>query len=134
LNADAKRLPLTVWSAQLGDIQNDLHGYLNTEFCVFLLIQALSQPSETAPAIFEDAFDTVYDALAGDQLKFRTKMELSDYLPHIGWFNNWDKCLRLKIAMVAFYKHLGLSKKQLQKITSNDRIARELGKLWSKPE
>lgn len=131
LNADSKRLPLTVWSARLGGIGNDLHGYLDTEFRVFLLIQALSQPSETAPVIFEDAFDHVYDALVDDRLNFRTEMQLSDYLPHIGWLNNWDKRLRLKIAMVAAYKHLGLSKKQLQRITSNDNIGYELGELWS---
>lgn len=132
LNADSRRVPLSVWSARLGVVQNDLHGYLDTEFRVFLLIQALSQPSDGASAIFEDAFDPVYDALASDRLKFRTEMQLSDFLPHIGWFNNWDKCLRLKIATVACYKHLGLPKKQLRKITSNSHIEYELIELWSK--
>lgn len=131
LNADSKTLPLTVWSTRLGSTGNDLHGYLDTEFRVFLLIQALSQTAETAPVIFEDAFDHVYDALADDRLNFRTEMQLSEHLPNIGWLNNWNKCLRLKIAMVAAYKHLGLSTTQLQRITSNDHRRSELGELWS---
>ena len=131
LNADSKAVPLTVWSTRLADIKNDLHGNQDTEFRVFLIIQALSQRSETAPAIFEDTFDTVYDALADNQLSILTEMQMSDYLPNIGWFDNWDKCLRLKIAVVAVYKYLGLSKMRLQKITSKDQIKHELGELWS---
>ncbi len=132
LNADSKRVPLTVWTARLDGIKNDLHGYPGIEFSVFMLIQALSQPSETAPVIFQDAFDHVYDALAGDRLDFRTEMQLSEHLPHIGWFNNWDKCLRLKIAAVACYKHLGLSKKELRGVTSNSHLEYDLVELWSK--
>ena len=132
LNADSRRVPLTVWSTRLVNTTNDLYGYLDTEFRVFLLVQALRQPSETAPTVFQDAFDHVYDALAGDRLNFRTEMELSDQLPHIGWLNNWDKCLRLKIATVACYKHLGLSKKQLRKVTSNSELEYELAELWSR--
>lgn len=132
LNADAKSVPLTVWTARLKDVQNDLHGYSGVEFRVFLLIQALSHPSAKAAVIFQDAFDHVYDALADDRLNFRTEMQLSDHLPHIGWFNNWDKCLRLKIAVVACYKHLGLSKKQLRRVTSNSHLGYDLLELWSK--
>lgn len=131
LNADSKKVPLTVWTTRLNEITDDLHGYTGTEFRVFLIIQALSQPSGTAPIIFQDAFDHVHDALARDRLNFRTEMQLSDHLPHIGWFKNWDKCLRLKIATVACYKHLGLSKKELRKMTSNSHVEYELLELWS---
>ena len=130
LNADTKRVPLTVWSSRLEDIQNDLLGSFDLEFRVFLLIEALSKPLETAPVLFRDTFDRVYDALAGNRLRFRTEMLLAEHLPHIGWFNNWDKCLRLKIAVVGCYKHLGLSKKQLLRVTSNSSVGRELEQLW----
>lgn len=131
LNADTRKLPISVWTSRLDRIKNDLRGSLDLEFRVFLLIQALSAPDETAPVIFQDTFDQVYDALASDKLRFRTEMQLAEHLPHIGWFNNWDKCLRLKIAIVSCYKHLSLSKKQLRKVTSNVHVQHELEKLWS---
>lgn len=132
LNADSRHTPLPTWSKRLEVVANDLTDVTDLEFSVFLLIQALRTPEKGADVILRNTFDAVYGALAANRLSFRTEMHLSDYLPSIGWFNNWDKCLRLKIAAVSVFKHLEMPKKKLLNITSKDQTRESLEEIWSK--
>lgn len=130
LNADTRLYPLTVWSNKLDLLENDLVGSVDLEFKVFLLIQALRSSENGAEILINDAFDGVYHALRGRKLPWRSEMHLAEYLPHIGWYNNWDKCLRLKIAAVGVCKSLGISKKATLAITSDSALRHELAEVW----
>lgn len=130
LNADFNACDLTVWSKRLSKIPNDLSGQIGLEFRVFLLIQALQRPAKGAAQLLADALDPVYEALAERTLPFRTEMHLVDYLPSIGWMANWDKCLRLKIAIVATCKRLEMTKKATLALTEDERLREGLGDLW----
>ncbi|WP_146610193.1 hypothetical protein [Rhodobium orientis] len=132
LSTDARKVPLHVWSSRLDHIKGDLPLSHHLDFQVFLLIQALITPDETAPVIVQDTFDDVYKALSGNRLRYRTESQLAEHLPSIGWLQNWDKCLRLQIAIVRIYKSLGLSKKKLRKITSDDDVRSQLEEIWSR--
>ena len=130
LDADFNACDLTVWSKRLNKIPNDLSGQIDLEFRVFLLIQALQRPAKGVAPLLADALEPVYYALAERTLPFRTEMHLANYLPSIGWIANWDKCLRLKIAIVATCKHLGMSKKATLALTENERLRVGLSRLW----
>ena len=130
LNADTRTFPLSVWTERLEKIDDDLTGEVGLEFKVFLLVQTMKHPEIEALVILRDSFDAVNDALASRQLPFRTEMQLTEHLPHIGWFNNWDKCLRLKIAAVAIGKSFKLSKKDILSITKRQHIKDELSDIW----
>lgn len=131
LNADTRPVPLATWSQRLGVIENDLSGKADMEFSAFLLIQALRSPGESSDVILQHTFEVVHEALAQNRLGFRIEMHLLDYLPSVGWFNNWDKCLRLRIAVVEVFRQLDLPKKQLLEITTNTRLKNEFALIWS---
>lgn len=132
LNADSNECDLAVWSKRLSKIPNDLSGDIDLEFRVFLMIQALKTPSEGSPLLLADTLDPVYDALEKRTLPLRLEMNLVDYLPNIGWMANWDKCQRLKIAIIETCRYLGMSKKATLALTENDYLREDLGMLWSK--
>ncbi len=131
LDADVTQYPLDIWARRLNHIESDLSSHDDLEFRVFLLIQSLRAPEDGAVTLLKDTFDPVYFALAQRLLSFRTEMQLAEYLPHIGWLNNWDKCLRLKIATVAVCKALSLAKRDVMAISKDDHHRVELGELWS---
>ncbi|MCL6285662.1 hypothetical protein M3P21_19210 [Ruegeria sp. 2012CJ41-6] len=130
LNADQRKVPNSVWAERLEKAKDDLSGSTALEFRVFLLVQALRDPSECSQILVLDAFDSVHEALSNRVLAWRTENYLAGYLPSIGWYNNWDKCLRLKMAIVALWKELGLSKRTLQEATRSERLKAELVYLW----
>ena len=130
LNADQRKVPISVWAERLEKAKDDLSGSTALEFRVFLLVQALRDPSERSQILVHDAFDPVHEALSNRVLTWRTENYLAEYLPSIGWYSNWDKCLRLKMAIVALWKELGLSKRTLQETTKIERLKDELIYLW----
>jgi hypothetical protein len=131
LDADLREYPLAVWSSRLLGLKNDLGEQDDLEFRVFFLIQTIKAPQEGALLLLKDAFDPIYEALGRRSLPFRTEMQLIDSLPYIGIFNNWDKCLRLKIASVAVGKALGLRKRDFLAISADVAIREELNELWA---
>nr|WP_320141851.1 hypothetical protein [uncultured Cohaesibacter sp.] len=130
LNADKSHVPLAVWADRLEEIKDDLSNSIALEFRVFLLAQALQEPSNGSQVLVRDAFDPVYEALSNRNLAWRTENYLIDYLPSIGGFSNWDKCLRLQMAVIALWKGLGLPKRTLQEITKSEQLKEELYDLW----
>ena len=131
LSADTRAAPLYVWSSRLSQLKGRFPRSLHLDFQAFLLTQALTAPDETAPIIFQETFDDIYNALSTSGLEFRAEALLTERLPHIGWFKNWNKCLRLQIAAVGIYRGLGLSKKKLRKITTDDDVRHQLEDIWS---
>ena len=132
LQLDYNACDLTVWSKRLSKIPNDLSGQIGLEFRVFLLIQALHRPKKGADLLIADALDPVYKALAERTLPFRTEMRLVGHLPSVGWMAYWDKCLRLKIAVVKTCRRLEMSKKATLALTRNERLREDLGILWNR--
>jgi hypothetical protein len=130
LNADKRHVPIAVWAERLEETKDDLSSSTALEFQVFLLVQAFHEPSDCSQVLVRDAFDAVYEALSNRKLAWRTENYLIDYLPSIGWYSNWDKCLRLQIAIVALWKGSGLPKRALQEITRSERLKEELYDLW----
>lgn len=130
LNADKHHVPIAVWAERLEKTKDDLSGSTALEFKVFLLAQAFHEPSDGSQVLVRDAFDPVYEAISDRNLAWRTENYLTDYLPSISWYSNWDKCLRLKIAIVALWKALGLPKRTLHEVTRNKRLREELYALW----
>ncbi|OSP53505.1 hypothetical protein [Pseudoruegeria sp. SK021] len=130
LNADKRHVPTAVWAERLEETKDDLSSSTALEFQVFLLVQAFHEPSDGSQVLVRDSFDAVYEALSNRNLAWRTENYLTDYLPSIGWYSNWDKCLRLQIAIVALWKGLGLPKRTLQEMTRSERLKEELYALW----
>lgn len=130
LNADKHHVPIAAWAKRLEKTKDDLPAANGLEFRVFLLVQALHEPSEGSEILVRDAFDAVYEALSDRKLAWRTENYLTDYLPNIGWYSNWDKCLRLKIAVVALWKGLNLPKRALGETTKSEQLKREMFEIW----
>ncbi|MDE4140000.1 hypothetical protein [Phaeobacter gallaeciensis] len=130
LGAASRKVPLCVWSSRLGQIKNDLPTPVHLDFQVFLLVQALASPDENTPVILQDTFDDVYTALSGKGLNYQSEASLAEHLPNLGWLQNWNKCLRLLVAVVGTYRGLGLSKKKLRSVTTDNSVKSHLEAIW----
>lgn len=101
--ADVLHIDPVPWITGLKNARDNVCGYDRIRFLVFLLGLALKQPITGSEALFEISFETVHEKLRSGDLGWDLVGELSNFLPSIGCFSNWDYCLRLRIAVVDSY-------------------------------
>jgi len=70
---------------------------------VFLLALSFHNPDENAPALVAASFQRVYDAAAAEQIQYETWRLLMYQAPSLSWWRDWDKCQRLRNALVEHF-------------------------------
>ena len=78
------------WVNGLKNSRDDLGGPDRQNFLVFLLVLALHEPTAGCEPLFEIAFGSVHADLKYSKLSLKQTLQLQQYLPSLGWFNNWD--------------------------------------------
>lgn len=106
------------WAKGLQNARDDLVGLERKKFLCFLLEMALQRPVTGSEALFELAFESVHDALKYSNLGYDLTCELLRHLPVLGWFSNWDNCLRLRTGVVEAYIQGSLDAKSFKRLGS----------------
>jgi hypothetical protein len=96
-----KQQGVEFWAQLLRPIEHDLDQQDVIDLSCFLMPLALMNSGPDAGYLARFAFPYIHDALAKNQLEWRTWRTLDPLLPEIPWhwFRSWDKCERLRMAM-----------------------------------
>ncbi len=98
----------------------------NLKFGVFLLSRGLCKVSPESGKLISLAFDPIYDSLANSKLKNEDWGKLNKLLPNLSFYNDWDRCLRLRSAVAQVFVSEKLSFYEFVKVTKNDKTFKEL--------
>lgn len=82
---------------------NDADNSERVRAMVFLLALSFHNPDENAPSLVAASFQRVYDAAAAAQIQYDTWRLLRYQAPPISWWRDWDKCQRLRSALVEHF-------------------------------
>jgi len=66
----------------------------------FLLALSFNNPDAQSPELVAEAFQVVYDAAAQEKLSYGSWRQLMYQAPSLSWWGEWDKCERLRHALV----------------------------------
>jgi hypothetical protein len=109
------------WVAALQSAPEDDLGPGLT-FLVFLLVLAISTPKQGAETLFERSFEAVHRALERSNLPWEGFRMLTRHLPPLSWWDNWDNCRRLRVAVARAYIEEHLDPHSFRRLTSDSRL------------
>lgn len=66
----------------------------------FVLALGFHNPEHGASELVMHSFRIVYDAAESERLEYSSWRLLKDYLPELSWWQQWDKCERLRLALI----------------------------------
>jgi hypothetical protein len=87
---------------------------------------ALANPVRGSEPLFEQSFDAVHLAIGNSSLPQRGFEMVARYLPDLWWWEQWDICLRLRIAVVRAYENGSLADESFRRLTSDRSLAKQL--------
>jgi len=98
--------------------------YLNA----FLLARALGGRSRNQADLAEWSFDPLYHALSHDRLPEEAWRLLEAQLPWVFSWLTWDRCLRVRDAVIDMFVDRNLSATQFVRLTKDDNVFADLAK------
>jgi hypothetical protein len=119
-------VPTARWAEALRDATDNISGPKRQKLLAFLLGLGLARPEPGCEALFEFSFDEVHAAIASSILPDDALTMLKKYLPELGWWEQWDVCLRLRTCTVAAYVDHDLAGRSFLRLTDNVDIRRRL--------
>ena len=105
------------WALALGKAKDDVQGHPRQVFLAFLLAVALVRPVPGCEPLFERAFEPIHADLWSSVLPYDASAILIRHLPDLYWWEQWDKCLRLRIAVVNAYVKGDLNPQSFRRLT-----------------
>ena len=117
----------TIWAATLRRVSDDIRGPQRQRLLSYLLALALAKPSPGCELLFETAFESVHADIWSSRLPDDAFDVLSRFLPDVYWWQQWDTCRRLRLAVVEAYVSAELDPRSFRRLTSDttlfDRLA-----------
>ena len=117
----------TVWAATLRRASYYIRGQQRQRLLAYLLSLALAKPSPGCELLFETAFESVHVDIWSSRLPDDAFDVLSRFLPDVYWWQQWDTCRRLRLALVEAYVSAELDPRSFRRLTSEttlfDRLA-----------
>lgn len=110
-----------VWAGTLRRVDDDIQGQTRQRLLSYLLALALAQPSVGCEPLFEAAFETVHADIGSSRLPYDAFDALSRFLPNLYWWEQWDTCRRLRLAVAQAYVSADLDPQSFRRLTS-DRV------------
>ena len=110
------------WADALANTIDDVRGFQRQMFLTFLLSLALADPNPGCEPLFERAFETVHEDLWSSRLPHQASVLLDRYLPEVRWWQQWDTCLRLRMAIVNAYLHGPLKPSSFVQLTEDNHL------------
>ncbi|MFC7053074.1 hypothetical protein ACFQI3_10285 [Hansschlegelia quercus] len=106
LSEEVVKAGLDPWAAAIRNVQEDLDTYERDELEAFLFALATIVGGQYAPQIFERSFTYLHHRMMDSYLSWRAERILNPVLPDISIFKNWDKALKLRLAVsIAYVRH-----------------------------
>jgi hypothetical protein len=94
--------------------------------CTFLLALALGNAPPSPLVLISESFETVHEAAARNELKDDGWIILEPLVPELSWGKNWDRCERVRRALVlAFVRH-GWPAWEIKERINNPELLRQL--------
>ncbi len=113
------------WVLALKFSQDNVAGNDRQTFLAFLLVLAIHNPVSGTELLFERAFKAVHIDISKSRLSTVGQSLLLKYLPEIAWYNSWDTCKRLRIAVISAYIRGNLDPMSFHKLTIGDKALME---------
>jgi hypothetical protein len=114
------------WAKALASSRDDIFGQSKQRLLAYLLTLALAQPVQGCELLIERSFETVHKDIADSQLPYDAFDVLARYLPNLFWWEQWDTCLRLRMAVVTAYLSGRLSPNSFNRLTKDEGLRRSL--------
>jgi hypothetical protein len=117
------------WTDALGRVTDDLHEPERAVFEAFLLALALDLRQPGTEALLEYSFDAIHRLLANDRLPGEAMAIVAGYLPNVMPWEQWDRCFRLRLAVVSAYVEGGLDRGSFERLSDERNVMRRLRQL-----
>jgi hypothetical protein len=114
------------WALALARSHDDVSGQPRQRLMAYLLTLGLANPAPGSELLFEWAFESVHADIAVSRLQYDAFNALRGFLPDVYWWQEWDTCLRLRIAVADAYANNQLSPGSFRRLTDNPSLFDEL--------
>lgn len=114
------------WANALSHARDDLSGQQRQRLLAYLLALALARPLRGCEPLIERSFELVHQNIAASRLPYDAFNALARYLPNLYWWEQWDTCLRLRIAVTDAYVKVGLDPKSFARLAQDPDLQRQL--------
>ncbi len=112
----------TAWAATLLRVEDNIRGLPRQRMLAYLLALALARPGPGCEPLFERAFESVHAHIGASRLPKDAFDTLVRILPEPYWWQEWDTCLRLRLAVVAAYVNAELDTQSFRRLTSDSAL------------
>jgi hypothetical protein len=103
---DIARYDSTVWLRTFKSLKSKSKETDKTYVCTFLLALAFGNSPPTPLELLSESFERVHEAASRNLLADDAWLIMEPLVPELSWYSNWDKCERLRRALVsAFIRH-----------------------------
>jgi len=92
----------------------------------FMLVLGFNNPDDQAYKLVTLAFQIVHDAVEKDELGYENWLLLKDKVPSLWWWRDWDKCERLRRALVEKFIHYNWPPDQFLQAIKRDDTFRQV--------
>jgi len=120
------KISMKMWSKLLSSIKDDITGDNRQKLLTYMLSLALAMPQKGCEIIFEKTFEEIHFNLQHSLMSEEIFTLLSQYLPDLFWWRQWDKCLRLRSAIVRAYIKSDLDPMSFKHLTNDQTLLKEL--------
>ncbi|PDT81356.1 hypothetical protein [Sinorhizobium sp. BJ1] len=117
------------WAEKLVAVSDDVRGQDRLRLLSYLLSLALARPVRGCEPLFERAFEAVHYEILNSRLPRDAFEPLARLLPNLYWWQQWDTCLRLRLATVSAYVEQHLDEKSFVRLASDEKLRWDLVEL-----
>ncbi|MCR1795896.1 hypothetical protein, partial [Leptospira sp. id769339] len=125
-NRDVIRVGTKPWIEVVKNSNFDLAEELRGGFFTFLLCLSLKNPQSGCEYLFEYTFQYLHSQIINNSLSLEDRRILSDCLPDIYWWQQWDLALRLRLGVVRTYVENNLNRESFFRLVDNELLKEEL--------
>jgi hypothetical protein len=116
----------TDWAAALLRVEDDIRGQPRQRLLAYLLALALARPCPGCEPLFERAFESIHTDILSSRLPSDALRALARFLPEVHWWQQWDTCLRLRLAVVGAYVKAELAPASFRRLTSDSALLKKM--------
>ena len=120
------RASTMIWGSAVKRVADDIQGAPRQRLHAYLLALALARPSDGCESLFEMTFDSVHADIWSSRLPYDAFAVLARFFPILPWWQQWDTCLRLRLAVVSAYVGSKLDLRSFFHLSRDADIQRQL--------
>ncbi len=108
------------WAAALKVARDDITGTERQVLLAFFLVLGIEHPARGVEPLFECAFAEMHEELRGARLCYQASSLLERHLPEVSFWQRWDLCNRLRIAVARSYVDTGLAVESFAELAEDE--------------